>query len=808
VTVQRRVVIVGAGIVGCTIAEGLTSRGWTDVTVLEQGPLVMTGGSTSHAPGLVHQFNASKAMTRFATQTIERFSELVVNGQSCFKQVGSLDLALTTERLADLRRRQGLLTSYGVEAQIFSPEECGERHSLLNPEAIAGGLYVPTDGLANPVLGGEIMMRMAESRGARFLPHHRVTDVRVSKGKVSAVVTDSGEFPADIVVCCAGFWGPRIGDMVGVPIPLTPMQHFYAKSSPLPSRGGTLAEATSPILRDFDGMFYAREHHDRFGFGFYGYPALPVAQEDIPAHEAAPVMPSMLPFTGQDHCETSWERIVELLPALRDTKLEQGFNGIFSFTPDGLPIMGESMDVEGFWVAEAVWITHSGGVGKAMVEWIVDGSPEVDVHDFDVNRFERAQLGPEHLLERNSQSFDRNYAIVHPLEPSERPWRTTPFHTREQELQAVFQDDRGWARPQWYASNANLLDEFSVASRSGWEAQHWSRLVGVEHLATRARAGLFDMTPVTRMEVTGLGALGLLQRLTTGDMDQPVGSVVFTLLLDVNGGVRSEVSVVRLGAERFRVLCNGRRDVAWFTRNARGVAGIRIEDVTPATCALGLWGPAVEPVFEQLLEDDAWRRAFKDGKAVDTHLGYAPATIIPVSYVGEPGVEVHTSSECGQEVWDVLTKMGKRFGLVPAGRGSFQSLRVESGMRVAGVDLSTEHSPYEAGLGFAIDMDKGDFIGRSAIATPEGRPTPQRLVSFALDDPSAHLMGKEPIFVSDQRVGRVTSAAYGYSVGHTRGFAWLPVELGSVGTSVEVQYFDRRLSATVLGDPARATTTQ
>jgi glycine cleavage system aminomethyltransferase T len=443
-----------------------------------------------------------------------------------------------------------------------------------------------------------------------------------------------------------------------------------------------------------------------------------------------------------------------------------------------------------------------------MVEWIVDGTPEADVHDFDVNRFERAQLGPEHLVERNSQSFDRNYAIVHPLEPYERPWRTTPLHARQREQQAAFQDDRGWARPQWFASNANLLDEFSVPARSGWEERHWSPLVGAEHLATRARAGLFDMTPVTRMEVTGAGALGLLQRLTTGDMDQPVGSVTFTLLLDVNGGVRSEVSVVRLRTDRFRLMCNGIRDVAWFTRHARGVAGVRVEDVTPSTAALGLWGPAAEPLIEELLGGDVWRQASKDGTAVDTYLGYAAVTVVPISYVGEPGVEVHSSGDCGQEVWDVLTEAGRQHGMVLAGRGAFQSLRVESGLRVAGVDLSTERSPFESGLGLAVDMDKGDFVGRSALAAAHERDDLHRMVSFELDDASAHLSGKEPVFVDDRCVGLVTSAAYGYSVGRTRGFAWVPEALAAAGTSVDVEYFGRRLAASVLDQPAWVTTSR
>lgn len=800
---QRRVVIIGAGIVGCTIAEELTRRGWTDVTVLEQGPLVRTGGSTSHAPGLVLQVSPSKTMTTFARQTVERFSELELNGEQCFNQVGSLEFALTDERWAELHRRQGLLAAYGVESAMLTAEECGELLPMLDPSTILGGLHLPTDGLAKPVLAGEIMMREAESRGARFLPYHRVSAIRTAGGQVTAVVTEQAEFAADIVVCCAGFWGQRIGQLAGVRIPLSPMQHFYAKSAPVPARAGTAVEASSPIVRHLDGMVYFREHYDRLGFGFYGHDAMPIDVDDIPSHEEAEE-PSKLPFTGQEHCEQSWQHVVELLPGMRETKLEDGFNGIFSFTPDGMPILGESKDVAGFWAAEAVWITHSAGVGRAMAEWIVDGVPGLDMHECDINRFDRAQLGPDHLLERNCRSYDRNYDIIHPLQPTERPWRYGPCHARQEARGAVFHDVRGWARPRWYEANAPLAASFAIGQRQGWEAQYWSPIVGAEHLATRARAGLFDLTPVTRLDITGPSALGFLQRLTSNQQDRPVGAVTYSLLLDVNGGVRSEITVARMDRDSFRVVCDGGRDLAWFARHARGYEGVELREVTSATCALGLWGPRAEPLLRQLLTDtEAWR-TLADGRLATAHLGRVPVSLLPISHVGEPGFELHTAAECGPELWDVLSEAGEPFGLVAAGTGAFHSLRVESGLRFAGVDMTTEHSPYEAGLGFAVSLDKRDFIGRDAIAGAD-RPG-RRLVSFALNEPAAHLMGSEPVFAGSATVGLVTSAAYSYGRDRTVGFAWLPAEHAEAGTPLEIQYFDRRLPATVDDAPALATT--
>nr|MBA2381564.1 FAD-dependent oxidoreductase [Chloroflexota bacterium] len=444
-----RVVIIGAGIVGSGLADELTERGWTDVTVLEQGRLWAAGGSSSHAPGLVFQTNGSKAMTEYARYTVEKYSGLELDGQWCFRQVGGLEIATTPERLAELKRRLGFATSWGVDGRLLDPDECVAVWPLLDRDRILGGYLVPSDGLAKAVRAAEVMGRRTIERGARFFDQQTVTAIRTDGGHVTAVVTDRGEFSADIVVSCAGIWGPRIGAMVGMRTPLQPLAHQYVRTTEVPALATMAAsvdlENDRPVLRHQDRDLYFREHVDRLGVGAYGHRPMPIDPETLLSPREAAVMPSVVDFTPADF-EESWAWAVELIPALRESKIESGINGVFSFTPDGFPLMGESPDVGGFWVAEAVWVTHSAGVARAMAEWLVDGAPRTDAHESDVNRFEPHQLGPSHIRDRGVQNFVEVYDILHPLQPMEalRPLRTAPFFQREQELGAVFLEGAGW----------------------------------------------------------------------------------------------------------------------------------------------------------------------------------------------------------------------------------------------------------------------------------------------------------------------------------------------------------------------------
>jgi glycine cleavage system aminomethyltransferase T/glycine/D-amino acid oxidase-like deaminating enzyme len=768
-----KVVIIGAGIVGCALADELTSRGWTDLTVLDQGPLFSTGGSSSHAPGLVFQTNPAKTMTEFARYTVDKYTEL-----GCFDQIGGLEVATTEARWADLHRKQGWATSWGLNSALLSPRECADLHSLLDADRVLGGFHVPTDGLANAVRACEIQAARAIARGARFLERHEVVDIVRDGGRVTGVVTDQGTFDADVVVCCAGFWGPKIGRLAGLTIPLQPLAHQYARTAPLP------APITGPILRHQDADLYFRAHGDQLGIGSYAHDPMPVADD---------LASSTLPFTPADF-ESSWDDAVALLPALGGSTVEHAFNGVFSFTTDGFPLIGESRDLAGFWVAEAVWVTHSAGVAKATAEWLVDGRSPTDLHECDLYRFEDVHLAPDFVAARGKQNFVEVYDVVHPLQPMEdpRPLRVSPFHVRQRELGAYFLEGAGWERPQWFEANAADVE---VPKRGEWAARYWSPIAAIESAATRERVALYDMTPLKRIEVSGPGSLELLQHLTTNNLAKRVGSVTYTLLLDHAGGVRSDLTVARLGEQHFQVGANGNLDLDWFLRHAPDAVSVR--DITGGTCCVGVWGPLARDLVQSLSTQDFSHPGLGYFRATKAYVGNVPVTALRVSYVGELGWELYTSAEYGLKLWDTLWDAGQALGVVAGGRAAFNSLRLEKGYRLWGVDMTTEHTPYEAGVGFAVKMDKGDFVGRPALLDRE--PPTRRLTCLTMDAPESIVLGKEPVWLDGRPAGYVTSAAFGHTIGKPIAYAWLPIT--EPGTPVEVEYFGERLAATVAEEP-------
>ncbi|TMR97759.1 GcvT family protein [Nonomuraea basaltis] len=784
------VVIIGAGVVGAALADELSARGWTDVTVVDQGDVPATGGSSSHAPGLVFQINGSKTMTEMARYTVEKFVEL-----DSFHQVGGLEVATTPERLAELRRRQGWAASWGIETHLLSPEESVARHSLLDRDKVLGGLYIPTDGLARAVKAVDAQLSRARERGVRVLPRHEVLDVRTEGGRVTAVVTDQGEIPADIVVCCAGIWGPRVARMVGMELPLTPLAHQLAWTGQVPDLAGQAVEASRPILRHQDADLYYRERFDTLGIGYYGHRPMPVDSDDILSVDAAEVMPSVLTFTPDDFAD-AWSQTQELLPSTRSAKIEEGINGLFSFTTDHLPLMGPSREVEGFWVAEAVWVTHSAGVGRAMAEWLIDGHcASFDLHECDVNRFEPHQIAPDYVLARGCQNYVEVYDIIHPLQPMEdpRPLRTSPFHPRQQELGAVFLEASGWERPQWYGANEPLPQGREIPVPGDWAARYWSPIVGAEAQVTRESVAMYDMTALKRLEVGGPGAVAFLQRLTTGDVDKSVGSVTYCLLLDTDGGIRSDVTVARLGPQHFQVGANGNLDLDWLERHRP--ADVYLRDVTPGTCCIGVWGPKARDLVQPLTTADL--TALRYFRGTRAYIGNVPVTMLRLSYVGELGWEIYTTADLGLKLWDTLWAAGRDHGVIAAGRGAFTSLRLEKGYRSFGTDMTFEHDPYEAGLGFAVKLDKGDFIGRDALLARKESVT-RRLACLLTGEV---VMGREPVYDGERAVGYVTSAAYGYTIGKGIAYAWLPASLATPGQSVHIGYFDRRVEAVVAEEP-------
>lgn len=808
---SQRVVIIGAGIVGTNLADELVSRGWTNITVVEQGPLDMPGGSTSHAPGLVFQTNGSKTMTRFAQYTVEKLQSL-----DCFNQVGGMEIATTPERLEELKRKHGYASSWGIEAHLISPEQCVEIYPLLSKDVVLGGLHVPSDGLALAARSAQLLMERTRKAGVRYLGLTPVTGIEKTEDRVTGVKTQGGTIPADIVISCAGFWGVEVGAMVGMSIPLLPMGHQYVKTTPVPAQKGKNPPnwARLPILRYQDQDLYYREHGDQYGIGYYGHRPLPVKASSLgptPKHVDEDHMPSRLEFTPKDF-EPAWKLSQELMPALRESEIATGFNGILSFTPDGGPIVGRSPTLDGFYVAEAVWVTHSAGVARALAEILTTGRSQLDLAECDITRFEQVQLTPSYIDETSAQNFVEVYDIIHPLQPRESPrnLRVSPFFARQRDLGAYFLEAGGWERPAWYENNAKLIstlpDRWKPVERDTWSARYYSPIAAVEAWKTRTAVAMFDLTPIKRLEVSGAGALGLLQQLTTSDISKAPGNVTFTLLLDSQGGVRSDIFVARLSDDTFQLAVNGPMDLAYFTKEARlnnkksPDQPVQVRDITGGTCCIGLWGPHAREVMAAISAEDFGSRNLPYSRVKRTAIAGIPVLIMSLSFVGEQGWEIHTTAENGLRLWDAVYEAGQPQGLIAAGRTAFNALRLEKGFRSWGVDMTTEYDPYEAGVDFAVDSSKDGFVGKDALVGRSKDTASKRLRCLTIDDGRSVVLGKEPVFIGRRAQGYVTNAAFGYSIGKPIAYAYLPSSVNE-GDSVEIEYFGKRIKATVSADP-------
>ena len=817
---NSKIVIIGAGIVGTNLVDELLSRGWApqNITVVEQGPLDMPGGSTSHAPGLVFQTNSSKVMSQFAKYTVEKLLSLKKDGQSCFNQVGGLEVATTPERIEELKRKQGYAASWGIEARLITPDECLEIYPHLNKEIILGGIHIPSDGLALAARAVQLLIEKTRAVGVKYLGSTPVVGIERSHDKVTGVKTPSGVIPADITISCAGFWGVEVGKMVGLQIPLLPMSHQYAKTTPVPASKGRNSlpnGAKLPILRHQDQDLYYREHGDRYGIGFYGHKPIPVSAASLgttPQVVTEQNMPSRLTFTKEDF-EPAWKLSQEILPVLRESEVADGFNGVMSFTPDAGPLVGRAPHLDGFYVAEAVWVTHSAGVARALAQVLTTGKSDIDLTECELSRFEEVQTTPSYVEKTSSQQFIEVYDILHPFAQKQEPrnLKVSPFYARQVQQRAFFMETRGWERPEWYEENEKLLgdmpDSWKPEERDTWTAQYYSPVMAVEAWKTRTAVALYDLSANTRLEVAGPGAAQLLERLTTSSIvDKAVGDAVYTLLLDDSGGVKSDILVARLGKEVFQVNGNGPLDFAYLTLEARrqNKSGDRVvvRDITGGTCAVGLWGPKAKDVLAKVSNLNL--TGFASTYVRRTDISGIPVTLTKgVSYVGEPGWEISTTAEFGLALWDALWKAGRSSGIIAAGRGVFYALRLESGIRLYGTELSTEHNPFEAGLAFAIESNKRGYVGHEAIQKKRyAGSSNRRLVTLTVDDPKSMIMGKEPVFVNGKASGYVTSSAFGFSIGKPIAFAWLPASVRD-GSSVEIQYFGNMVPATVTSELAK-----
>ncbi|MCS6848879.1 MAG: FAD-dependent oxidoreductase [Anaerolineae bacterium] len=799
-----RLIIVGAGIVGCSAAYHLAKLGWRDILVLDKGELFEVDGSTSHAPGGMFLTNPSKMMVEFAKYSRQWYGELhAASPEPLLYGVGGLEVAYTKARLSELYRRWGWAKAYGLEgAEVISPQEATRLNPLINPKVIHGAYFTPFDAVAKGVRLITAMARAAEAFGSvTFQGNTPVTDLIVEHGRIKGLMTDRGAIEAETVLWCTNIWGDVLTRKYGVRLPLMAAQHLYTVTEPIPELKGETVEVRHPLMRHQDHSMYFRQQFDCYGVGSYRHEPLMVAPDDVGKSAKRDFTP--------EHFVKGWESTVELLPALKGAQLTVKFNGMFAFTTDGYPIMGETA-VKGLWACVGLWLTHAGGAGNAIAQWMTFGDPGLDLREADITRFQKHYFTKRYIHARCAQNYREVYDIIHPMEQigDPRNVRLSPFHHRLVEHKAQFFQSAGWEVAQWFEENARLLEKYEdrIPQRNGWAARFWSPIQGAEHLAVRDGAGMFNLTPLAVIEVKGPGALAFLNRLCANQIDRPVGRVIYTSLLNERGGIVADLTVVRMSTDRFWVITGGGvlpHDLAWIERHAPDDGSVAITDVSSAWGKIGLWGPKAREVLARVAEEDVSNAAFPYYTMKSLMIDAAPAVALRVSYAGELGWEIYALAEYALRVWDALWEAGQDHGLVLAGNGAFDSLRLEKGYRLWGSDIHTDYNPFEAGLGWAVKLDKPDFIGREALIRAKESGLRRRLCCLTLDNAGV-LMGKEPIFAPGEdgkAIGYVTSANYGYSVGKFIAYGYLPVAHANVGAKVEIEYFGERLPATVSAEP-------
>ena len=815
---HARAVVIGCGIVGNSVAYHLTRLGWRDVVLLDKGPLPNPGGSTGHASNFIYLVDHSKEMTALTVESVRQYKAMDV-----FIQSGGIEVARTKGRMQELTRRMASADSWGIQpVSLVTPKQVKELVPYIDESVILGGFYTPGVGVVDSLRAGTLMREKGQASGAlHVLPKTEVLGIDVEHGRVRRVRTTQGDIEAETVVITCGVWSPRVARMAGTNIPLTPAVHQMIDIGPVPRFKGAKSDIEHPIVRDMDTNMYERQAGGDLEIGSYAHRPILYDPEDLPSIEQAALSPTEFPFTQPDF-ELQMQHALELMPEIvgdESVGVKYAINGILSLTPDGMPVLGVSPDVKGLWSAAAVWVKEGPGTGKALAEWMVHGESEIDLHSSDIARFHEHQKTRAHVRARAAEGFNKTYGIVHPAEQwaSNRDVRLAPFHQRERELGAVFFEAAGWERPQWYESNAALLDEFGdrVTRRTAeWELRWWSPIINAEHLAMRERAGLFDLSAFTIFDITGRGALASVQGVALRQMDVPLGRVVYTPVLSPNGGFKSDLTIMRLGEDRFRVVtggASGMSDKKWFADHLVTDGTAQVCDLTSSMTTIGLWGPRARDIFASVTSDDVSNEGFKFGTCRVVEVGTQRVLASRISYVGDLGWELYVPMEQGLKLWDVLWEAGRAHGLAACGIGVYGTTgRLEKGYRAHGNELETEYNVVEAGMQAPRVKDE-EFVGKAAHVRHREEGPAAILCTLTVDDHRSqsgekrYMLGREPILTRDgkrivDRHGRgsyVTSAGAGPSVGKHILMAYLPPELAVAGTGLAVEYMGERYPVTV-----------
>jgi len=788
---RARAVVIGGGVGGCAILYWLARLGWSDVVLVERADL--TSGSTFHSAGLVGQLRSSLSLTKMMMESVELYRTLgtEVELETGWREVGSLRLASSEERMEEIARQAGWAKTFGLPLELVSAEEARELFPPMSIDGVLGAAYLPTDGYIDPSQLTFALAEGARRRGAEIETQTRVTGIATSRGRVTAVETDKGTIETEVAVNAGGMFAGELGALAGVTVPVVPMAHEYLvlRPSGLPF--------DMPTTRDPSLLVYFRPESGGLIMGGYERHCAPWSLDGIPAD-----------FNGK-LLEEDWPRFEDLMenavvrvPSLAEMGVVRLVNGPEAFTPDGEFVLGPT-DVRGFWVAAgfcAHGLAGAGGMGKLVAEWIVEGSPSLDVWHMDSRRFGAAYRSQAYTLARTKEVYETYYDVKYPghERTAGRPLRLSAAYPRLAALGAAFGEKSGWERANWFEPNAAAGDE-SLRPR-GWAGKLWSPAIGAEHVACREHAALFDESSFAKLEVTGAGAADFLEGLCANRVARDVGRVTYTQMLNGRGGIECDFTVTRLADDRFRIVTGtafGQHDLAWLRQHAPEDGSVQVADVTSQYACLGLWGPQARAVLQPLTRTDLSTAAFPYMTAQQLTVGAVPCLAVRVTYVGELGWELYCPTEYGLGLWDTLWKAGREQGLVAGGYKAIDSLRLEKGYRVWGADITPEDTPHEAGLGFAVRKDK-EFLGRAALEAA-GAPE-RRLRCLVLSDPRSIALGSEPVRVAGSPVGRVTSGGYGFTVDSSIAYAYLPAEQ-DVGTEVAVEIFGRWVEGEVASEP-------
>ncbi len=794
---EAQAVVIGGGVGGASIAYHLARLGWKDVVLVEQYDL--TSGSTWHSAGLVGQLRSSVSLTRMMMYSVGLYADLrrETGKDPGWHEVGGLRLASSPDRMDELRRQEGWAETFGLPLELITASDARERFPLMALEGVLGAAWLPQDGYLDPSQLTFALADGARRYGAEIVTRTRVTGIALHDGRVHEVVTDKGTIRTDVVVNAGGMAAPDIARLVGVTVPIIPMAHQYLVTEPF-----SPALEPLPTLRDPDNLVYFRTEVGGLVMGGYERDPAPFGLDGIPDGFEAQLLTE------------DWDRFEELMagavrrvPSIEHAEVKRFFNGPEAFTPDGEFILGES-EVPGFWVAAgfcAHGLAGAGGIGKVMAEWIVDGEPEYDLWHMDIRRFGRHYRSQRYALVRTTEVYSQYYDIHFPGQEREagRPLRVSAAYPRLRELGAAFGEKSGWERANWFEPNAARGDE-SLRPR-GWAGRNWSPAIGAECLATRDAAALFDESSFAKIDVHGPGALSFLDGLCANLIDRPIGSVVYTQLLNRRGGIECDLTVTRLAGDRFQLVTGtafGAHDLGWLRRHLPGDGTVYVDDVTASRACFGLWGPRSRAILQSLTKTDLAHEAFPYLRAREVSVGDVPCLALRVTYVGELGYELYCPTEYGLALWDSLIAAGEPHGLVPAGYRAIDSLRLEKGYRAWSTDITPETTPEAAGLGFAVRMDKASpFVGRDALLAEEAAGGPaERLRCIALEDPLAVCLGGEPVRIDRETAGRVTTGGYGYRVERSIAYAYLPGDAGP-GVTVEIDIFGELVTGTVVAEP-------